>query len=362
VTFGAGGGTNSGITVSSSSPANTLTIDASSANGNVAGNGITIAHLGGSDAISAPIVLGASQAWTPTDAGSTLTVSGQVSDGGNVYALTKAGAGTVILSNATGNNYTGGTSVTAGRLLVTNTSGSGTGSGAVSVSGGTSILGGSGLISGPVTLTSGGMLYSGATASAVTTGPGTGAVNGTAGGLKLSSALNVNGGTLSFALANQATPSSTGALTTSYLSTTGTVNFTGTDAIDLVDTTNGGLTLRMNQPYVLISASSNSMFTGLVTIGANGVLTLDGNGAVLGVWAGGSNPLTDYTTITINQFGSDGVTPMASATTASNGYYQPSLVLINGDLEVVPEPGTWALMLGGLALLVMIQRRRNKLG
>jgi hypothetical protein len=38
------------------------------------------------------------------------------------------------------------------------------------------------------------------------------------------------------------------------------------------------------------------------------------------------------------------------------------LYLYNGDLEVVPEPGTWAMMLGGLALLVFIQRRRNKMG
>jgi hypothetical protein len=29
------------------------------------------------------------------------------------------------------------------------------------------------------------------------------------------------------------------------------------------------------------------------------------------------------------------------------------------DVEVVPEPGTWAMMLGGLALLVFIQRRRS---
>jgi hypothetical protein len=36
------------------------------------------------------------------------------------------------------------------------------------------------------------------------------------------------------------------------------------------------------------------------------------------------------------------------------------LYLENGNLEVVPEPGTWALMIGGLALLIIIQRRRSK--
>jgi len=34
----------------------------------------------------------------------------------------------------------------------------------------------------------------------------------------------------------------------------------------------------------------------------------------------------------------------------------------NIDVEVVPEPGTWALMLGGLVLLVVCQRlRRSKI-
>jgi PEP-CTERM motif len=149
------------------------------------------------------------------------------------------------------------------------------------------------------------------------------------------------------------------ALSTSYLTTTGMVNFTGTDTVDLVDTTNGGLSLRMNQPYLLISAGSDSMFSGLVTVGANGVLALDGNGTVLGVWQGGD--LTNYTAITINEFGADGASALSSTSTSSEGYYEPSLILENGDLEVVPEPGTWTLMLGGLALLVVIQRRKNKL-
>jgi hypothetical protein len=48
------------------------------------------------------------------------------------------------------------------------------------------------------------------------------------------------------------------------------------------------------------------------------------------------------------------------------GFYASSYLFIvdNGgvddiDVEVVPEPGTWAMLLGGLALLVFIQRRRK---
>jgi autotransporter-associated beta strand protein len=65
--------------------------------------------------------------------------------------LIKSGAGTLILSGAS--TYTGGTTVSAGTLRVTNMTGSGTGTGNVIVSAGT--LGGNGTISGAVTLGNG---------------------------------------------------------------------------------------------------------------------------------------------------------------------------------------------------------------
>ena len=51
------------------------------------------------------------------------------------------------------------------------------------------------------------------------------------------------------------------------------------------------------------------------------------------------------------------------------GFYNNSYLVFVGngsgayniDVQVVPEPGTWALMLGGFALLILWQRaRRNK--
>ena len=72
-------------------------------------------------------------------------------------SLTKTGSGTLKFTAA--NTYGGGTTVSAGRLLVSNTSGSGTGSGPVVVDAGT--LGGTGSISGTVTVNAGGHIAPG---------------------------------------------------------------------------------------------------------------------------------------------------------------------------------------------------------
>jgi fibronectin-binding autotransporter adhesin len=65
--------------------------------------------------------------------------------------LSKIGNSTFTLSGAS--VYTAGTTISAGTLVVSNTSGSATGTGAVSVTAGT--LGGSGIIAGAVTVGSG---------------------------------------------------------------------------------------------------------------------------------------------------------------------------------------------------------------
>jgi len=79
------------------------------------------------------------------------TVSAAISGTG---AVTLAGSGTVTL---TGNNtYSGGTTVNNGTLLMNNSTGSGTGTGAVTVASG-STLSGSGVIGGAVTINSGGI-------------------------------------------------------------------------------------------------------------------------------------------------------------------------------------------------------------
>jgi hypothetical protein len=51
----------------------------------------------------------------------------------------------------------------------------------------------------------------------------------------------------------------------------------------------------------------------------------------------------------------------------TSGFYSNSVLLVTDggteiEIEVVPEPGTWAMMLGGLAMLVVWQRRKSKVG
>ncbi|MGH8093429.1 MAG: beta strand repeat-containing protein [Chthoniobacterales bacterium] len=79
------------------------------------------------------------------------TFSGLIEDQSTAGSLSKVGLGTLTLGGA--NTYAAGTTVTAGTLLVNNTTGSATGTGPVQVNAG--ILGGGGIISGAVAIGTG---------------------------------------------------------------------------------------------------------------------------------------------------------------------------------------------------------------
>lgn len=109
---------------------------------------------------SATLTIGSNSSLNANPAPTT-TFVGVISDGigGKSLALTKAGGGTQILGSA--NTYSGGTIINGGSLRLTNTSGSATGSGPVTVnSGGT--LSGTGISTGDLTINSSGSIAPGA--------------------------------------------------------------------------------------------------------------------------------------------------------------------------------------------------------
>jgi fibronectin-binding autotransporter adhesin len=93
-------------------------------------------------------------------------LAGKIVDSTSATSVAKSGSGTWVLSGA--NVYSGGTTVSAGTLLANNTSGSATGTGAITVNGGT--FGGTGAVSGAVTVNNGATLSPGASVAALGTG------------------------------------------------------------------------------------------------------------------------------------------------------------------------------------------------
>lgn len=125
---------------------------------NVFLNGVTNVTFTGTNALTfnGGVNIGTVSKTITVNSTAPVTFSGAMT---NVAALTKAGTGRLII---TGDNSTrtNATAVSAGTLLVNNTSGSGTGAGVVNVnSGGT--LGGTGLIGGTLTVNAGGTLAPG---------------------------------------------------------------------------------------------------------------------------------------------------------------------------------------------------------
>ncbi len=243
-------------------------------------------------------------------------VSGVISDavlgtaGQKITSLTKSGSGTWVLSGA--NTFSGATSVLGGNLqlmsAVTGTT-SATGTGTVAASGGlTTTLSGTGGAKGAVTITNGSRVAPGVNTTGANNNFGVAGTLalGTTGGLTLSDVhLDFDLGTLA------ASPKDL--LTTGSL-TLGTLAFTF----------NGlGSTLDTSSAYTLLDATSITGF--------------------------------NIANITTTYLG--GINGLYTATYSVNGSND---LVVNFNAAVVPEPGTWALMLGGLVMLVVIQRRRQR--
>ena len=183
---------------------NVLTIQATNANGNTAGSGITVAPGNGAVIINSAVVLAASQSFT-NNSSNTLTVNGNISGAAN---LTTFGSGTTNLAGA--NSYSGSTTVSGGATVV---SGSISGTTSVTVGNGTNpaTLAGAGTIT---TVTTGSVNV----ASAATLAPGLSA-NGMSINAPVSgtSTLNLNAGsTLQLTIANSQSGTSGAPLAADY--------------------------------------------------------------------------------------------------------------------------------------------------
>jgi autotransporter-associated beta strand protein len=278
-------------------------------------NGGTLSIGGNSDTVGAVTLSSGSI----TGSGGTLTGSSYAVQSGSVSAilggtgaLTKSTAGTVTLTGA--NTYSGLTTISAGKLLVNNTVGSGTGTGTVSV-GASGTLGGTGAISGAVNVT--GQLSPGASIETFATGT-------------LSMA---NGSTLVHELDSFVAD----AVGSDLLEVTGNLNLTGTVYLTLEDLAVTDEAFAVNDMFSLINYTG-SWNNGLFTFGGEllsdeevfsfGLNTWkisynDAEGGLnyTGEFAGGTDSFVNLTAVTI-----------------------------------IPEPGT--ALLSGLGVLLMFRRRR----
>jgi fibronectin-binding autotransporter adhesin len=248
--------TNKTPTLGSNLTINTLTFTPTGSGATLSGagtltimDGITVqTGVAGTETISTPVALGASQTWTVTDTDSTLVGSGVIS---GAFVLTKAGAGTLLLSAA--NTYSGGTTVSAGTLAVGGNTALGTGPVALS--------GGSTLEANGMTITLGNALT-------------------LSGDVTLSGNLNLDGATLML------TGSSTVLTVDNSVTITGTISGTsnltqaGPGTLTLTGTNNstGGTDVTMG---TLVVNSSSNLSSGPVTLAGDATLQYTGGAGAL---------------------------------------------------------------------------------
>jgi len=309
-------GVTQNVTISASA-ANILTING------VAGTGILIDNASAfSLTITARIAIGDTQTWT-NNSGNLFTVSGATAafagnndvltvngtgntlisadiTGGMGQALVKDGTGTLTLSG--NNTYPGGTTVTAGTLLVNNTAGSGTGAGAVVVNT-TGTLGGTGSISGTVTVNAGGNLAPG------------------------------NGG------------NTTAILTTGALTLAATSNF----RVDINGTAVGTGYDQINVATGAVTVTNSNLVVTVGTLLTNGqtftILNKVAAGAITGTFAG----IPQGGTVV----GSDGTVFQVTYTGGTGND-----IVLTVVAAAVPEPSTWIGGTLAIAGLAFTQRRR----
>lgn len=343
--------------------------------------------------------------------GFAVAINNAMSGAGGFNIISSSGSGTVILGGA--NSYTGGTTVTSGTLDVTGTLAD---SGAVTVSGGTYKVSNDDTV-GAVTLTSGtisnasGKVLTGSsyavqsgTVSAILGGSGD--LTKTTAGMVTLSAANTytgattvesgtlalgSGGSISGSLVLGKVGVSTGTLDVTAKASYAQANISGKGTINI----GTGKTVTATGNIAPGFSPGSIDVTGSFTLAGTAALTMElaGNGGVAGadfdfmnitetLTYGGALSITSFGGYNINQSGTydlfnfaldaGGFSSVAfggsglSETTAGSGIWvnNPSTPTVTfteatGILQVIPEPGTYAMLIGGFAALMGFQRSRR---
>lgn len=273
--------------------------------------------------------------------GNTFTVNGVVNGTGG--ALTKIGAGTLVLSNTSINTYTGATTVTTGTLQLDGSthasstvgigtagtlSGTGTVNGNATLTGNGVINKASGTIAGTLNVTGGNWNGAGAVSGLVTSSSGLFTI-GNGANLTANGNLNVTGGTI-------AAGNSTSTIT-------GSVNYTSSSNSTFAGVIAGsGKTLTVNNASATLILSGTNTYSGITSVSAGTLLvngTNSGSGAVnvtSGATLGGSGSLAGSVNVSgtlapgtsIESIGTGAVNFIAGSTFA----YELNSASLNGDL------------------------------
>lgn len=246
----------------------------------------------------------------------------QITDKTYTNAIEKIGAGKVRYAFATGNTYDGGTTITEGTLLANNTSNSATGTGAVNV-GVNGTLGGTGII---LPTAANGINVSGFIAPGDGIGNLTFSLGSTTGKVTMATGAGfkfdlgiANADTGTIAAGSSDLLALTGAAAGDFVFNSNSVDFGGTGQKGF---------------YKLFDTSLDaSTWTGLTYDSTTGVVTSG---------------------LTATNLAS-GLAGNFIVGTASNGG-------ATGDiyLQVVPEPTTWTMIVGGLGVMTFAQRVRRR--
>ena len=309
----------SGITIGGSNGAMTISTTTGTSRLRIGANGITIAAGAGAFTLGAlnshGASLRASQTWTnnssslatvasiTTTAANTLTFAGSGTGGHKLLSRIDNGvsvvvdlpSGTVEFAGTTTNTYTGNTTVSAGTLLITNSSNQGTGTGSVSV-GASGTLGGSGFVT----------------------------ANGTSKTVSIDGILMGGNGTAATGAALRVT--STGGIS---LNDNSVIKLTlgASNAHTSIDFTGnaGGITFDSNQAFTFINAQEGTYQNILVNVGVDPGTT--------GTWLVTNSGYT--------------------------GVFEYDGANIDLTLTAIPEPSTWALLALGFIAALALRRRRQ---